>query len=112
MTAQEFRRLALAVPGAVENAHMNHPDFRLGGRVFASLNSPDIGWGMVKLMPAQQTAMLKRAPEAFRPANGAWGKQGCTSVFLADAKSADVAAALEFAAKNLASAKVRSKARG
>lgn len=97
MTAQEFRRLALAIPGAVESAHMNHPDFRLGGRVFASLDSPDVGWAMVKLTPAQQATMLRRAPKAFRAANSAWGAKGYTNLFLADATAAQVAAALKFA---------------
>jgi hypothetical protein len=89
MTEKEFRALALAHPGAIEKTHMNHPDFRFGGRVFASLGSPDVGWAMVKLTPAQQAAMIKRAPKSTRPANGAWGAQGCTSIFLADAAPED-----------------------
>lgn len=111
MTAQEFRRLALAIPGAAESAHMNHPDFRLGGRVFASLDSPDVGWCMMKLTPPQQAAAIARAPAVFRPANGAWGMQGCTIAFLADAKPADVAASLKLAAENLSAAKSARKAK-
>jgi len=74
MNAEEFRAAALKVPGAVEAAHMNHPDFRVNGKIFASLGYPDEGWGMVKLTPAQQRAFMKEAPEIFSPCAGAWGK--------------------------------------
>ncbi|MBX3735113.1 MAG: MmcQ/YjbR family DNA-binding protein [Candidatus Didemnitutus sp.] len=59
MTAADFRRLVLALPGASEGAHCGHADFRLGGRVIASLESPDVGWAMVKLTPVQQAAVLR-----------------------------------------------------
>ena len=60
MTPDGFRRLALSLPEAIESAHMGHPDFRVGGRIFATLGSPDSSHGMVKLKPDQQ-AKVKAA---------------------------------------------------
>ena len=99
MTADKFRSLALEIPGAIESAHMNHPDFRINGRVFASLGYPDDDHRMVKLTPEQQRAFLKNAPGVFEPCAGAWGKQGSTSVALAAAKVDLLRAALEAASK-------------
>jgi len=101
MTADTFRDLALAIPGAVEQAHMDHPDFRLHGKIFASLGAPDDGWGMVKLTPAQQASFLKKAPRMFKPCNGAWGRQGCTNVHLESAREAVLQSALAAAAGNM-----------
>jgi YjbR len=72
MTAAEFRRIALSLPEAEERAHMDHPDFRVGGKIFATLGYPDKGWGMVKLFPDQQQEVMKSQPKAFVPAAGAW----------------------------------------
>jgi hypothetical protein len=105
MTADEFRNLALEISGAVESSHMNHPDFRIGGKIFASLGYPDDNYGMVKLSPEQQRTFLKKAPSVFDPCAGAWGKQGSTSVNLASANPALLRAALEAASKNVASKK-------
>src|SRR6184192_4826446 len=105
MTNDEFRTMALKIPAAVERSHMNHPDFRLAGRIFASLGVPDKNWGMVKLTPEQQRTFIEKAPEVFRPSSGAWGRQGYTNVYLAFAKTNIVRAALEVAAKNVASKK-------
>ncbi|MBV9932637.1 MAG: MmcQ/YjbR family DNA-binding protein [Alphaproteobacteria bacterium] len=88
-TPDRFRRLALALPGAEEKGHMGHPDFRVGGKVFATLGYPDGDWGMVRLMPEQQADFMALAPGAFKPANGAWGRQGSTLVRL-DAVAEDV----------------------
>lgn len=106
MTEQDFRALALAHPGAKEGGHQGHADFRLGGRVFASLNSPDVGWAMVKLTPAQQSVVLKKAGTAFRPANGSWGAQGYTLLFLADANAELARDALDLAAANATAKKL------
>jgi hypothetical protein len=81
-TPDDFRRIALAFPGAEEKAHMNHPDFRVGGKIFATLGSPDEAHGMVQLMPEQQELAMEAEPEAFRPASGAWGRGGSTLVRL------------------------------
>jgi hypothetical protein len=101
MTADEFRELALAIQGAVEQSHMNHPDFRLHGKIFASLGAPSDEWGMVKLSPEQQAKFIKRAPKMFKPASGAWGRQGCTSVHLETASAAVVRMAIAAAAGNI-----------
>jgi hypothetical protein len=81
MTAQQFRTLALSFEGAVERAHMGHPDFRANGRIFATLNA-DGTLGMVSLTPEVQQAYLAAHPVAFFPAAGAWGRQGSTMVRL------------------------------
>ena len=83
MTIDQFRRMALKIPTAVEQWHMNHPDFRIAGKIFASLGVPDEDWGMVKLTPGQQRTSIDKAPEAFKPSSGAWGRQGYTNVYLA-----------------------------
>jgi hypothetical protein len=101
MTANQFRKLALSIPGASESAHMEHPDFRLEGRIFATLGYPDEKHGMVKLAPAQQAEFLKKAPGVFNPCAGAWGRRGATSVHLAPARVALIRAALEAAGRNV-----------
>jgi hypothetical protein len=97
MTADAFRRAALALPGAIESAHMNHPDFRVGNRIFATLSYPDATWGMVKLPPEEQQRLVEAMPETFTPAAGAWGRQGSTMVRLAKAKPQVMTYALEMA---------------
>jgi hypothetical protein len=81
-TPADFRRIALAFPGAEEGSHMGHPDFRVGGKIFATLGSPDEAWGMVALLPEQQEDFLTLVPDAFKPAAGAWGRGGSTLVRL------------------------------
>ena len=81
MTADDFRRIALALTDATEGAHMKHPDFRVGGRIFATLH-PDMKAGMVKLTPAQQREFVVSRPDVFEPEKGAWGLQGYTAVRL------------------------------
>src|SRR2546426_5700970 len=78
MTAREFRTIALSLPQASEAAHMGHPDFRVGGRIFATLGYPRSGWGMVKLTPEQQELFVRAQPLAFAPVKGAWGRAGAT----------------------------------
>ena len=80
VSADDFRRLALAFPGAEERAHMDHPDFRVGGKIFATL--PREGQAMVALLPEQQELAMEAEPEAFKPAAGAWGRGGSTLVVL------------------------------
>jgi hypothetical protein len=79
MTAKDFRRIALGMQGAVEGAHMAHPDFRANGRIFATIH-PDGTQGMVKLTPDQQREFMTAHPTMFVPAAGAWGRGGCTMV--------------------------------
>jgi hypothetical protein len=97
MTADEFRKIALSFPDTEERAHMDHPDFRVGGKIFATLGYPDGEWGMVKLPPEEQHNFLTAAPDAFSLASGAWGRQGGTMVRLKVAKKTVVKKALETA---------------
>jgi hypothetical protein len=86
MTPDQFRRIALGFPGASEHSHMNHPDFRAGGRIFATLGYPDEDWGMVNLPPEQQNNFVQAAPAVFVPAAGVWGVRGATCVRLKGAR--------------------------
>jgi hypothetical protein len=97
MTADAFRRAALTLPGTIESAHMNHPDFRVNNKIFATLGYPDGSWGMVKLPPEEQQRLIDSMPEAFQPAAGAWGRQGSTMVRLAKATPQVMTYALEMA---------------
>lgn len=101
MTPNEFRKLALEIPGATESAHMNHPDFRAEGKIFATLGYPDDTFGMVKLTPEQQQTFVKKSPTAFRPCKGVWGERGATNVILDAAKKAEVKTAMKLAVKNV-----------
>jgi hypothetical protein len=102
VTANDFRRLALALPEAIESAHMDHPDFRVRGKIFATLGHPANGWGMVKLHPEQQHYFSKAEPEVFLPVKGAWGRRGATSVNLKAARKMSLAKALRAAWRNTA----------
>lgn len=86
MTANDFRKIALSLPETEERAHMNHPDFRVAGKIFATLGYPDKTRGMVKLLPEEQHYFSKDHPGVFIPVKGVWGRRGATSVIL---KSAD-----------------------
>ena len=105
MTANEFRKLALEIRGAVERSHMHHPDFPVAGKIFASLGVPDKNWGMVKLTPEQQQAFIEKAPKVFKPCSGAWGWQGATNIYLPAANASMVRAALDAAANSVISKK-------
>ena len=96
MTPAEFRALALALPGAVEGAHAGHPDFRVGGHVFASLTA-DESTGMLIVPPAVQARLCDADPDAFTPLKGAWGRQGGTRVSLPAASRTRVAQGLRAA---------------
>lgn len=100
VTPESFRKLALSHKDAVESAHMGHPDFRVAGRIFATLGAPDDQWGMVKLTPEQQAMFLAVEKEVFRPAAGAWGRQGCTLVHLKKVRKQMLASAIEVAWQN------------
>ena len=108
MTEHEFRRIALSLEGAEEGSHMGHPDFRVGGRIFASL-SPDLASGMANLDPEQQADLRERYPEMFRPASGKWGEGGATMVTLANARADAAGEALTLAHQNRVRANVKKK---
>lgn len=97
MTPDDFRELALQLPGVVEGEHMRHPDFRAHGRIFATLAYPNAEWGMVKVDPADQQRLVWEHGQMFVPVKGAWGLQGCTSVRLAAAQRDVVTQALDMA---------------
>lgn len=93
MTADDFREIVLSMDGAVEGAHMKHPDFRANGRVFASL-TPGEESGVLKLTPEEQQEFIRLNPKGFIPAAGAWGRQGWTMVPLEAAKKPAVRGAV------------------
>jgi hypothetical protein len=101
VTAAVFRRIALGLNGAVEGAHMGHPDFRANGRIFASLH-PGGMFGMIKLTPEQQQRVLKTSPGAFSQESGAWGRSGCTRVTLAAIDAEALGEAMTLAWQNTA----------
>ena len=111
MTADSFRRLALTMPEALEVGHMRHPDFRVGGKIFATMGYPDAGWAMVKLTPEQQEAFVAVDPAVFTPVKGAWGRGGATNVLLRKARVASVRAAVMAAWRNVAPTKLAKRIR-
>jgi hypothetical protein len=112
MTAADFRRMALRFPEATEGAHMNHPDFRVGGKIFATLGYPEMGVGMVKLFPDQQQGFVRAEPKVFAPVNGLWGRRGATYVHLKIAKKGIVQKALAAAWRNTAPRKLVEQSEG
>jgi hypothetical protein len=101
MKADEFRELALSLPEAEERAHMGHPDFRVRGKIFATLWS-DGEHGVVKLTPAQQADFVGARPKIFEPVSGTWGARGATKVRLAAATRPAARRALVAAWRNTA----------
>jgi hypothetical protein len=102
MTPNGFRRIALSMPEAVEASHMGHPDFRVGGKVFASLGYPDARWAMVKLNPEQQVKLVDANPVVFAPVAGGWGRNGSTNVLLSPADTSTIKDAVATAWENVA----------
>ena len=99
MTVDDFRRIALSLEGAEEGSHMGQPDFRVGGRIFATLASAGQGYGNVKLTPERQAALVEEMPEVFVPIPGGWGRMGMTHVRLAAVSEDVLAGALRLAWK-------------
>jgi|SRR3984957_15569138 hypothetical protein len=97
MITSDFRRIALSLEGAEEGSHMGQVDFRVGGRIFATLASEKQGFGNLMLTPEQQTAFVAEQPELFIPIAGGWGKNGATHVRLAEANEDLLAGALRTA---------------
>ena len=102
MTPNAFRSLALEMPEAVESEHMGHPDFRVGGKIFATLGYPGADWGMVKLTPEQQQQWIDAEPDVFTPVKGGWGRKGATSVRLEAANPKNLRGAMIDAWRNVA----------
>ena len=102
MTPNKFRELALSFPEAIESAHMRHPDFRIGRKIFATLGYPDENSAMVKLSPDDQKEFVRTSPGIFTRVKGAWGRQGSTIVHLPSATIDIVREALTTAWRNTA----------
>jgi hypothetical protein len=83
MTAADFRRIALSLPDVTEGSHHGNADFRVGGKIFATLAYEKEGFGVVLVSPEEQKGMIADAPEMFVPVVGAWGRNGATKVRLA-----------------------------
>ena len=83
MNASDFRRIALSFEGAEEGSHMGSPDFRVGGRIFATLAAQKHGYGNLMLTPEQQADFVNELPDVFLPIPGGWGRMGATHVRLA-----------------------------
>jgi len=97
VTAAGFRRIALALPEAVEGSHFGNADFRVGGKIFATLALESEGFGVLLLTPEQQAGMVEDAPEIFSPVPGGWGRHGATRVRLAKVPRDILAGALRTA---------------
>lgn len=102
MTAAEFRRAALSLPGATEGTHMGHPDFRVAGKIFATLGYPTQRFATIMVSPLDQDLLLQSHPTVFARAAGAWGQSGSTTVLLRTAPRRAVSLALESAWKKRA----------
>src|SRR5690348_4376182 len=99
MTANDFRRIALNLEGAEEGSHMGCADFRVGGRIFATLAAEKQGYGNLMLEPAQQRAFVEELPAVFIPVHGGWGRNGATHVCLAEVNKDVLEGALRTARK-------------
>ena len=102
MTPAAFRKLALSLPETEERHHMDHPDFRVAGKIFAMLGYPDKTRGMVKLSPEDQHYFSKDHPDVFIPVKGVWGRRGATSVHLKAATKEALSKAIHAAWRNTA----------
>lgn len=99
MNAFDFRRIALSLEGAEESSHMGAPDFRVQGRIFATLASEAQGYGNLMLTPEQQADFVRELPEVFLPIHGGWGRMGMTHIRLAKATEDVLTGALKTAWK-------------
>jgi hypothetical protein len=108
MTPEAFRELALELPEAVESSHMGHADFRVGGKIFATLGGERDRdpWGMVKLTPELQPSFIEAEPDVFERISGGWGRNGATRVRLKKARAASIRRALAAAWRNTAPKKL------
>ena len=112
MTQKDFRRIALSLPETSESAHMEHPDFRVAGKIFATLGYPDEQWGMVKLRSDDQAKLFEAEPEVFVPVKGAWGRCGATTVRLKAVKKSPLQRALLAAWLNVAPKRLAKQFKG
>jgi|SRR5580704_13905686 hypothetical protein len=111
MTAAGFRRIALSLPEAIEGSHFGQADFRVGGKIFATLALASEGYGVLLLTPEQQAGMVEDEPKIFSPVPGGWGRNGSTRVSLAKVKPDILEGALRLAWERKAPKKVVRQAR-
>ncbi len=97
MDAEDFRELALSFDGAEEGSHGGAADFRVGGRIFATLAMQHLGFGNLMLSPALQQTLVADAPDVFLPVPGGWGRMGCTHIRFANATAEQMLKGLEIA---------------
>ncbi|MES2178986.1 MAG: MmcQ/YjbR family DNA-binding protein [Gemmatimonadota bacterium] len=97
MTAADFRRAVLNFPEVIEGSHMGHADFRVGGKIIATLGYPNARCAVVMLPPHDQDLLVRDHPQAFTPAAGKWGASGSTNILLDAASVETVTMALEAA---------------
>jgi hypothetical protein len=112
MNAKDFRRIALSLEGAEEGSHMGAADFRVGGRIFATLASEKQGYGNLMLTPEQQAAFVEEMPEVFLPIHGGWGRMGMTHIRLAAASEDVLEGALRTAWKLRAEKNAKAGSKG
>jgi hypothetical protein len=112
MTASDFRRLALSLPDTTEASHFGNPDFRVGGKIFATLSLEREGYGVLLLTPDQQSGMVEDEPAVFSPVPGGWGRNGSTRVLLSKAAPDVLEAALHTAWQNRVAKNTRAKKPG
>ena len=112
MTEDDFRRIALSFEGAEESSHMGAPDFRVDGRIFATLASAKQGYGNLMINPEQQAAFVEEMPEVFLPIHGGWGRMGMTHIRLAAATQDVLAGALHTACKLRVEKNAKSRPKG
>jgi len=108
MTADDFRRIALGLPETSEGAHMGHPDFRVAGKIFATLGYPNNRYAVVRLTSYDQDLITKDHPKTFVPVPGSWGSGGATTILLRAANKKTVRVALEAAWQKSAPKRLRS----
>ena len=99
MTPDDFRRITLSFAGAEESSHMGAADFRVGGRIFATLASVEEGFGNLMITVEQQAAFVAERPDLFLPVHGGWGRMGITHIRLARADEDTLSGALHTAWK-------------
>jgi hypothetical protein len=111
MTAADFKRIALSLEGAEEGSHMGATDFRVEGRIFATLASQAKGYGNLVLTPEEQAAFVEELPDVFVPIAGGWGRMGMTHIVLAKASEDVLRGALQTAWRLRLQANARTKNR-
>lgn len=110
MSPSDFRKIALGFEGVEQGSHMGAEDFRVGGRIFATLAAEKLGYGNLIISPELQAELISRQPDLFLPVAGGWGRMGATHIRLADASVTDLKRALRIAWKHRVEKNLRARA--